>query len=148
MYDVFTFCGGFSCEPKKLLYGGPMMGIAVPDMYQPIMKNTNAILAFDEKDAVPPEPTACIRCGRCIKHCPLRLMPTEIETAFELDKVEDLIALKVNICMECGCCSYICPARRPLVQVCKLAKTKVTQHLNKQKELQEQQEKKKEAASK
>jgi len=148
MYDVFTFCGGFSCEPKKLLYGGPMMGIAVPDMYQPVMKNTNAILAFDEKDAVPPKPTACIRCGRCIKHCPLRLMPTEIETAFELDKVEDLISLKVNICMECGCCSYICPARRPLVQVCKLAKTKVTQHLNKQKELQEQQEKKKEAASK
>ena len=30
--DVFAFCGGFKAEPKKVLYGGPMMGIAVPDL--------------------------------------------------------------------------------------------------------------------
>jgi len=137
MQDVFDFCGGFSCEPAKVLYGGPMMGIAVPDLNQPIMKNTNAILAMNRDDALPPEPTACIRCGRCVRHCPLKLMPTDIETAFELDRIDSLIELKVNLCMECGCCSYICPARRPLVQTNKLAKAKVIAYLNAQKEQKE-----------
>ena len=134
MEDVFNFCGGFKCEPGKVLYGGPMMGISVPDLNQPILKNTNAIIALDEKDARLPESTACIKCGRCIQHCPLRLMPADIETAFELDRIEDLVALKVNLCMECGCCSFICPARRPLVQTNKLAKAKVIAHLNASKE--------------
>jgi len=134
MADVFEFCGGFSSEPKKVLYGGPMMGISVPDLSQPILKNTNAIIALNERDAAVPEPTACIRCGRCINHCPLKLMPADIEAAFELDRVEELAALKVNLCMECGCCSFICPARRPLVQTNKLAKAKVIAHLNALKE--------------
>ena len=98
------------------------MGVAVPDLEQPVLKNTNAILAFGEAEAVPPEPTACIRCGRCIAHCPLNLMPCELETAYLAGKVERLVELKVNLCMECGCCSYGCPAHRPLVQTNKLAK--------------------------
>ena len=134
MADIFEFCGGFCCEPKKVLYGGPMMGISVPDLNQPILKNTNAIIALNERDARLPEPTACIKCGRCIAHCPLKLMPADIENAFELGKIEDLAALKVNLCMECGCCSYICPARRPLVQTNKLAKARLAAHINAQKE--------------
>ena len=39
--DVFNFCGGFKSEPKKVFYGGPMMGITVPDLSAPILKNTN-----------------------------------------------------------------------------------------------------------
>lgn len=120
--DVFDFCGGFKKEPKKVLYGGPMMGIAVPNLDVPILKNTNAVLAFDEKDANIPEETSCIKCGRCASHCPLNLSPLDIETAFRLKRPEDLELLKVNLCMECGCCAYVCPARRPLVQVNKLSK--------------------------
>lgn len=123
--DIFDFCGGFKSEPKKILSGGPMMGIAVYSLYLPLMKSTNAILAFDEKDATLPTETSCIKCGRCISHCPLKLMPCEIERAYNLKKNELLEKLKVNICMECGCCSYICPARRPLVQTNKLAKIRL-----------------------
>ena len=130
--DVFAACGGFSAEPKKVLYGGPMMGIAVPDLEQPVLKNTNAILAFTEKDALLPEPTACIHCGRCIGHCPLRLMPSQIETAYRAGDMPRLHALKVNLCMECGCCSYGCPAHRPLVQTNKLAKAKLAAWLKEQ----------------
>ena len=122
MKDVFEFCGGFKAEPKKVLYGGPMMGISVPDLEQPILKSTNAILAFDKKDAEPPRETACIKCGRCIAACPLNLMPADIETAFLLKDGAMLEKLRVNICMECGCCSFACPAKRPLVQTNKLAK--------------------------
>lgn len=133
MQDIFDFCGGFKKEPKKVLYGGPMMGIAVPDLSVPILKNTNAILAFDEKDAEMPQETACIKCGRCAAHCPLNLSPLDIETAFKLKRPEDLELLKVNLCMECGCCSYVCPARRPLVQVHKLAKTMLRDYQSAQK---------------
>ena len=125
MRDVFEACGGFKEEPGKVLYGGTMMGIAVPDLEQPILKNTNAILALTKKDAILPEPTACIRCGRCIRHCPLRLMPSHIVAAYEAGNMERLAELKVNLCMECGCCSFGCPAHRPLVQTNKLAKAKL-----------------------
>lgn len=125
MQDIFEACGGFIEEPRKVLYGGPMMGISVPDLNQPILKNTNAILAFGAKEATPPKPTACIKCGKCISTCPLNLMPVEIETAYTLGKMEMLDKLKVNICMECGCCSYGCPANRPLVQTNKLAKAQL-----------------------
>jgi Na+-translocating ferredoxin:NAD+ oxidoreductase subunit C len=141
--DVFDFCGGFSSEPKKVLYGGPMMGIAVPDLEQPILKSTNAVLAFNEKDAELPKETSCIKCGRCVAHCPLNLSPVDIETAFRQKKPEDLEALKVNLCMECGCCSYVCPANRPLVQVNKLAKITLRQYQNSQKVLAEKENAKK-----
>ncbi len=125
--DVLDFVG-LRCEPRKVLYGGPMMGISVPNLDAPIMKNTNAILAFDEKDAADPVPTSCIKCGRCAAHCPLRLMPAAIESAYNAGDGAALKALKVNLCMECGCCSYGCPARRPLVQVNKLAKAMLNQY--------------------
>lgn len=126
--DVVEFAGGFKCEPRKIILGGPMMGVAVPDTDSPVVKNTGAILCFDEKDAVPPSVTPCIKCGRCISHCPLNLMPANIETAFELKKPEELKTLKVNLCMECGCCAFVCPAKRPLVQTNKLAKVMLNKY--------------------
>lgn len=120
--DVIDFCGGYSDEPKKILYGGPMMGITAPDDLCPIMKNTNAILAFNENDAKRPAQTECIRCGRCIDNCPMRLMPVGISAAYSASDAKRLSELKVNLCMECGCCSYVCPAKRPLVQTNKLSK--------------------------
>lgn len=125
---IFDYCGGFKSEPKKILYGGPMMGISMPSLECPVLKNTNALLAFDESDAKTPEPSNCIKCGRCIDTCPLRLMPADLETAFNLKKPEDLKELKVNLCMECGCCSYVCPAKRPLVQTNKLAKAMLNKY--------------------
>lgn len=122
MKDVVEFAGGLKEEPKKVLYGGPMMGISVPDLCQPVMKSTNAILCFAEKEATLPEPTACIHCGRCVDACPMNLMPTEMEQATEAVDIERLQKLKVNLCMECGSCSFVCPAKHNLVESHKLAK--------------------------
>ena len=120
--DVLEAAGGCKCEPAKVLYGGPMMGIAIPDLSAPILKNTNAIVAMDEREARPPKTTACINCGACLSHCPLRLDPREIARAYKKNEPEELKALCVDLCMECGCCSYVCPAKRHLVQTNKLAK--------------------------
>ncbi len=129
---VFDFCGGLE-NAEKILFGGPMMGISVPDTSMPVLKNTNAALAFNSKDAAIPEPVNCIRCGRCVEHCPLHLMPLNIETAYSLKKPEMLEKYKVNVCMECGCCAYICPAKRPLVQVMKLSKIMLREYQDKKK---------------
>jgi electron transport complex protein RnfC len=120
--EVIEYCGGCSKEPRKVLYGGPMMGITVPDLSYPILKNTNAITVLAE-DAVLPEPTECIRCGKCADACPLSLTPYAIASAVKHKDAEALSELSVGLCMECGCCSYICPAHKPLVQQNRLGKS-------------------------
>ncbi len=135
--ELFEFCSGFKSEPAKVLYGGPMMGIAVPSLDVPVLKNTNAVIAMDEKEAKPPKTTACINCGACINHCPLRLDPREISLAYKRNSGEDLQSLCVDLCMECGCCSFVCPAKRPLVQTNKLAKAKLREYITAQKAEQE-----------
>jgi len=98
------------------------MGITVNDSSMPILKNNNAVLAFDEKDATEPKTTPCIRCGKCVSQCPLALNPVLISKAYRNNDTAALADLKVNLCMECGCCSYTCPTKQPLVQRNKLAK--------------------------
>ena len=122
MADVFEFCGGLTEEPAKVVYGGPMMGITVPDTTAPILKNTNAVLALTEKEVKLPKTTPCIRCGACTNTCPFGLAPAAIAKAYNNKDAEGLEKLSVNACMECGCCSFVCPANRPLVQTNKLAK--------------------------
>ncbi|WP_052446654.1 electron transport complex subunit RsxC [Candidatus Soleaferrea massiliensis] len=123
--DLVEFCGGYNGECAKILMGGPMMGIAVTDDDQPLIKNNNAILALDKAHTDPPKTTACIRCGRCVRACPFSLMPAAIERAFDMQDVESLQKLKVMNCMECGCCSFSCPAKRDLVGVNRLSKKMV-----------------------
>ena len=124
--DVIEAVGGFLEEPGKILYGGPMMGTAIYTLDAPILKNNNAITAFNKKDAKNPKETACIHCGRCIAACPMNLNPTVYAKAMGLanssDRAERLEIAKVNLCIECGSCSFVCPAKRPLVENNKLAK--------------------------
>lgn len=120
--DVIQFCGGYKTPPRKLLMGGPMMGIALTDDSLPILKQNNGILAFAEADAALPKATACIRCGRCVAGCPMHLMPTLLEKYAELGNTEELDRLGAMCCMECGTCAYNCPAGRPLVQAIRMGK--------------------------
>lgn len=116
--ELLDFTGAEN--PQKVLYGGPMMGITLYDTAQPVIKNTNAILAF--KDVYTPKITDCIRCGTCIRTCPLKLSPVQIEAAYKQKNVEMLKKLKVTLCMNCGCCTYACPAHRNLAETNQLAK--------------------------
>ncbi len=120
--DLFAFCGGLTADPAKLVYGGPMMGVTVPDDTYTVLKNSNAVLALTKKEAKLPKTTACIRCGACTNTCPFGLAPASIAKAYDRKDAAALEELNVNACMECGCCSFICPANRPLVQKNKLAK--------------------------
>ena len=132
--DLIEMVGGTKEEPAKALYGGPMMGIAIPTLDSPVMKNTNAIIVMGKKEATPPKTTPCISCGMCVNHCPLRLDPREIALAYKKNAPDDLEKLHVDLCMECGCCAYICPAHRPLVQTNKLSKAVLRNYQNAKKE--------------
>ena len=103
-----------------------MMGVAVFSLDAPIMKNNNAITAFNKMDSKNRKETACIHCGRCVNACPMGLNPTVFAKAMGLansaDRAERLDIAKVNLCIECGCCSFVCPAKRPLVENNRLAK--------------------------
>jgi len=124
--ELFDFCGGFIAgPPRRVIVGGPMMGYAQPSLDAPIVKTTNSVLAFYEADAAALMLTACIKCGRCLKACPMRLMPPNIEAAFSVENYDALKHFKVNMCVECGSCAYVCPAKRPLVQVMQLSKEKL-----------------------
>jgi electron transport complex protein RnfC len=105
--------------------GGPMMGVSIASDNLPVIKQNNAIVCLDEKEAHKLEPSACIRCGRCVSGCPMNLMPTLLEKNTVAKRVEELKSLDVMDCMECGTCSFNCPAGRPLVQAIRLGKALV-----------------------
>lgn len=125
--DVIDFVGGYKETPKKLLMGGPMMGISLPDDELPVLKQNNAIIALNEKDARLNEESACIRCGRCAMSCPMGLLPIEISNAVDRKDFESMNKYYIQNCMECGCCSFSCPAKRHLVQNIKLGKALINQ---------------------
>ena len=129
--ELFAFCGEFVCEPERVVYGGPMRGITVPDLTAPVIKNTNAVLALSAKDVKAPKESPCIRCGECTNNCPIGLAPVAIAKAYKQKDAEQLEKLMVNACMECGICGYVCPAHSPLVQTNKLAKQLLAKEENK-----------------
>ncbi len=130
--ELIEFGGGLKEKLGKVLFGGPMMGIAACSLSEPITKTTGALTVLSEKVSLAVPETPCIHCGRCVNACPLNLNPTEYSKALDLENKEDRIGrlekYKVMLCMECGCCSYVCPANRPLVQNNRLAKGELREH--------------------
>ena len=126
--ELVDACGGFKQDPKKVLSGGPMMGFAMSGLEAPICKNNNALtcLTVDEVEIAEGQMTACLRCGRCSRACPLGLSPQLMQVAAirkDYDRYEHkLYGLD---CIGCGCCTYGCPAKRPLMQLFKTTKAEI-----------------------
>ncbi len=123
--DLLDACGGVKKSTFKILMGGPMMGHSQFDMSAPIGKGTNAILAFCEKEERTVEHPACIRCGKCISVCPMRLQPVFLYQYEAAGMLPELEAAHVMDCIECGACTYICPGRLHLVQAFRAGKQKL-----------------------
>ena len=75
-----------------LIYGGPMMGMAISREDIPVTKGCSGILALDKLSALEEE-GPCIRCGRCVDACPMLLSPTQIDQCMRKDLYEDAEAL-------------------------------------------------------
>ena len=120
--SVLAKAAGVKEGIKKVLAGGPMMGAAQYTLDAPVIKGTSGLLFFTDKEYHHFEPQSCLRCGRCVKHCPMRLMPFMIMQHAELNNLDQAVKYGLKDCMECGTCSYICPSRRHLVQTIRIAK--------------------------
>jgi Na+-translocating ferredoxin:NAD+ oxidoreductase subunit C len=123
--DVFEFCGGFHKTPYKIIMGGPMMGVSQFSLDNPIIKQTNAILALTEEEAHVPEEESCIRCGKCIEVCPMDLLPLQFHANVRLGRIEETVKYNIQDCIECGSCSYTCPSKLYLVQSIRYAKAEL-----------------------
>jgi electron transport complex protein RnfC len=106
----------------KILYGGPMMGSAVPSLEIPIQKNTSGIILMTKEETSACPEGYCIRCSRCIKNCPCRLSPVIMNTSLEEGDLDYAIKAGLLDCIECGSCTYVCPARIKLVQRFRIGK--------------------------
>ena len=123
--SLFEAAGGFKVEPRKIIMGGPMMGIPQTSLSMPVIKGVSGVLAFSQPETFGKEEGICIKCGKCVDVCPMRLMPNALSMFSENEDIEKLKSYHVLDCMECGSCSFICPQRRFMVQHIKKAKALV-----------------------
>jgi Na+-translocating ferredoxin:NAD+ oxidoreductase subunit C len=120
--DVLAFCGADAeSGDRRVIMGGPLMGIAQHSLEAPVIKGTSALLVL-RAGARHAEETPCIKCGRCVSACPMRLMPNRICDYAEVDDFAQAAAYGVRDCMECGACAYVCEVKRPMVHLVKYAK--------------------------
>jgi len=112
-------CGGPIDDPCVILMGGPMMGTCVTKDEVSITQITNAVNLFKVKEY---NEYPCLRCGRCVEHCPSSLEPVTITEAYKFNDVDRLEKLHVNDCVECGMCTYICPSKIEVTELVRRAK--------------------------
>lgn len=122
---ALELAGGIVKNPAKIILGGPMMGVAVASLEVPVTKNTSGILLLSVDELVQYESAPCIRCGKCVDACPMRLMAGPISVMVESERFDLAEQENAMDCIECGTCAYVCPAKRPLVQHLKRAKFEI-----------------------
>ncbi len=123
--EALRLCGGVHAAPGKVILGGPMMGFAQKTLDVTLTKNSSGILLLSEKEIHQYESDPCIHCGRCVRTCPMNMLPSTISMAVESERYEVAEKMHAACCMECGACTYACPAHRPLTQHCRRAKLEI-----------------------
>ena len=115
-HDLIEVAGGLHDKTERVISGGPMMGIAQSDLSVPVIKATNSILCLLKDQNGAAENLVCLRCGKCVSVCPMRLHPLYMYRFTNAGRVEELKRLNVLDCIECGSCAFTCPGKLPLVE--------------------------------
>ena len=115
-HDLVEAAGGLHDKTERVICGGPMMGVAQNDLSVPVVKATNSILCLLRDVNGAAENPVCLRCGKCIVACPMRLQPLYMYRYVNAEKLGQLDRLHLMDCMECGSCAFTCPGKLPLVE--------------------------------
>ncbi|KPK95760.1 electron transporter RnfC [bacterium SM23_31] len=113
--NLIEFCGGFVGTPGKVIMGGPMMGVAQYTIDVPVIKGTSGVVVLPSEQVREMRLQPCINCGRCVKVCPMNIMPNLAATYIENNLWEEAKSAGALDCMECGSCGYVCPAGRNIL---------------------------------
>ena len=121
-FEALIDACGYKENPYKVLSGGPMMGAAQYDLSVPTIKGVNAVTVLGAKNKYDVEDSRCLRCGKCIDACPMKLMPVLMYKSIQSNDVQEMKDNNIMDCIECGSCAYTCPASVPLVLGFRVAK--------------------------
>jgi len=119
----------FAHQPKRIISGGPLMGLSLSSLKYPILKNSGGFL-FIANDIENTIETPCIKCARCVDVCPMNLLPMEFAKLTKHQDYQKLSQFYIADCIECGCCAYICPAKIPIVHYTKIGKAELCKQQN------------------
>jgi len=110
--DMVGECGGYSGEVGKIVSGGGMTGLSCPNEDIPVLKATSGFVIYPTAKSISLAEEPCIRCGRCVEACPLRLDPYLLKNLCDAGKIEEAKLNNIMDCCFCGTCSYVCPSKR------------------------------------
>ncbi|MBR2948805.1 MAG: electron transport complex subunit RsxC [Lachnospiraceae bacterium] len=114
--DLIQAAGGMNEKTERVISGGPMMGVAQNTLEVPVVKATNSILCLLKDKNGAAENPVCIRCGKCVEVCPMKLQPLYLYRYEQAGNIKELERLNITDCIECGSCSFTCPGKLPLVE--------------------------------
>lgn len=122
---IIEYVGGICTDGEiEIITDGVMRGKAASDLEFSVTKTMTSIIVNKTKANAENNCGACIRCGRCISVCPMRIVPTMLYKLIEKDKIEIAIQKGALLCDECGACTYICLGKLPLAAKIADLKTK------------------------
>ena len=124
-HDLIEVAGGLHDKTERVISGGPMMGAAQSDLSVPVVKATNSILCLLKDKNGAAENPVCLRCGKCVSVCPMRLQPLYMYRFTNAGRVDELNRMNLIDCMECGSCAFTCPGKLPLVETFRRGKQMV-----------------------
>ena len=120
--DLIEAAGGANDNIDRVICGGPMMGMAQSSVSVPVVKATNSILCLPKDNDIASENPTCLRCGKCLSACPMKLQPLYLYRYSLCGELSELERLHQMDCLECGSCAYVCPGRLPLTEQCRKGK--------------------------
>lgn len=123
--EVLEYAGVNLEKVVKVIAGGPMMGSAVSDIDVPVTKGTSALLCFTDQEVTREKSANCIRCGKCVQVCPMKLMPHALQKSAIHGHYEAFMEDYGMDCIECGCCACVCPSKREIVQSIRTGKATI-----------------------
>ncbi|MFU8795517.1 MAG: electron transport complex subunit RsxC [Dethiobacteria bacterium] len=129
---IIEDCGGIVEEPAKVVVGGPMTGRAQSSLDVPVVKGTTGVVVLPPDMALEDmEYSDCVRCCKCVEHCPMLLYPNQISIYCEAVMIQEALDWNTMDCIECGICAYVCPSKRPITQLVQRTKPLIRDLLSK-----------------
>lgn len=109
---LFESVGGFIKKPEIIAMGGIMNGRTVT-AEETVTRTSDAFLAIDKAEKSMPKD--CVHCGKCVKACPMQLMPYKLNKLAKSENVDAMLRYHCADCIECGLCTFVCPSKIDIV---------------------------------